>query len=418
MKNKTIHLILIALFIVVNSFIYGQKLKSKGFYFPYIAPPTSTTTINKNFVWSVADRRIDDKGNLKCHIATSKSADYDFINKFYSRLLDRIPQFTCKKNSLPTRNKYDIYYLNDRGFFVYKDTITKDTAIGGLIGPFSNIKIEVQPLNIVKKNINRKEKISNVPSAATALSYDFIFTLDRSFVFFESMNKERLRNDDLTRKTTFKYNFPRDYKNKNLIIPPGYLTTGELEQNYLKFRTVFMNQVKELILKQWIKQSLGMIVSNYSESRKAYPPTLFYIKDKKERYTDLTLAFEKMREIEALTEANNKLKNKENWHSPAIQKLAMECEEIWRKRLKEEEKLDAMGNDGNLNEDQFYGITKNWLWAKFILNDHEKVIETIKKLKEIDNKAIQRLYLNQFLAMANDYKLRYDINAKKYGWSE
>jgi len=413
MKNKNTYLILFLL-LIVFTINYGQKLKSKAFYFPYIATPTSTKTINKNYVWSVTDRRIDNLGNSKLYTVRSKSHDYSQLTGFYNQLLDRIPQFTCKKDPLPNRNENDPYYVT----YVNKDTIIKDTAIGGLIRPLSNIKIEIEPLNIVKKVINNKERLTNSPSSPPAISYDFIFTLDRSFVFYETMYEEVLRNDDMDRRATFKYNFPRDYKNKNLIIPPGYLTTGELEQNYLKYRIVFMNQIKELIIKQWIKQSLGIIVSRYSESRKSFSPTLFYIKDKKERYTDLTLAFEKMKQIETLTETNKKLKNKENWHSPAIQKLALECEQIWRKRLQEEEALDSMGNDGKLDEDQFYGITKNWLWAKFILNDHEKVIQTIEKLNEIDKKAIKRLYLNQFLGMANDYKLRYDINAKKYGWSK
>lgn len=416
LKHK-IRLLTLLLLLLTTSISHGQKLKKKPFNYTYIATPTETKTINKNYVWAVADRNVDNLGKLKFHIAGSKSSDYSKLTGFYGQLLDRIPQFTCKKNWLGCKNKYDIYTINSQGHFVYKDTIRNDSVIGGLISDFSNIKIEVQPLNVVKKMINNKERLTNQPSSLPALSYDFIFTLDRSFVFYENMNKELLRNDDLNRSTTFKYNFPRDYKNKNIIIPTGYATTAELEQNYLKYRIDFMRTIKEAILKNWIKKSLGIIVSKYSESKKTFAINLYYIKDKKERYPELTLAFEKMKQAEVLINGNYKLKNKENWHSPAIQKLVLECEEIWSKVLNNEDEIDGAGKAGRLNEEQYYGIAKNLLWAKFILNQHEEVIKEIEKLRKINNKAIKKLFLSQLFYMAKDYKMRYDINAPKYGWT-
>ena len=90
MKSKNSFLILFLL-LIVATINYGQKLKSKAFYFPYIATPTSTKTINKNYVWSVTDRKIDNLGKSKLYIARSKSHDYSQLTGFYRQLLDRIP---------------------------------------------------------------------------------------------------------------------------------------------------------------------------------------------------------------------------------------------------------------------------------------------------------------------------------------
>lgn len=394
----------------------AQKLKNKAFYFPYIACPTDTSKINRDYVWSVADRNIDNFGRTHFFLATSKSADYSRKSGFYNQIMDKIPQFNCKKNWMNNNQKYDIYTPNNKGCFTYIDTINNDTVIYGLIGKHSNIKVELQPLNVVKKKINNKKRLSREANSPLALSYDITFTLDRSFVFYEKNNIEKIRNEDINRKTSFKYNFPRDYKNKNMVIPLGYATNAQLESSYLKYREEFQNQVKELIVKKWIRESLGMVVSRYSESKKTFSPTLFYIKDKKERYESLTLAFEKMRQIEDLIEANYKLKNKSNWHTSEITELALECEKIWGEAIADENKIDGPGKGGKLNEEQYYGITKNLLWSRFILNKHDEVISEIKKLKELNTKSIKKLFLTSFLSMAIDYKKRFDINAKKYNW--
>jgi len=381
---------------------FAQKLKKNVATFPYISAPSDSTQVPHDLVWRVDETRIDNLGNKAKKIYNSSThASTEPVINFYKSNLDRLSGFTCKTyhhiSGVPEENQ--------RG-----------------IAAACFVDVKVSPTNIIRKVINKKQDLKDgVKTIGTALSYDFTITINRSFVFYKNMTEELYRNEDVNGETKMTFNFPRDFKDPSKVIVKGYLTKGQLDNAYLKKQFAFLTQIRNQFIHKWLSKNYGRLASRYSERQTSFSTNIYYVKYKKGGYEDLDIAFEKMQQIEILVKGNKKLANKMNWHTEEIQKLANECETIWFEALEEERKAKESGKKGRLDYAMKMGITKNWIWSRFLQNDFDfcinKCFNLHPPLKDAEvSKEVKKLYLPELQKMMTDYKARFLVNADKYHW--
>ncbi len=379
-----------------------QKLKKDIATFPYISAPSDSTQVPHDFVWRVNETKIDNLGKEINKIYKSSTlASTDPNIQFYKSNLDRLPGFTRKTY----HHISGIAEENQRG-----------------IAPACFVDVKVSPTNVIRKVINKKQDLKDgVKTIGTALSYDITIIINRSFVFYKNMTEELYRNNDMSGETKMTFNFPRDFKAPSGVRVKGYLTKGQLDNEYLKNQHAFLTQIRKQFIHKWLSKNYSRLASRYSERRTSFSTVIYYVKNKKGGYEDLEIALEKMRQIESLVKGNKKLGNKKNWHTEEIQKLAKECEMIWFEALEEERKAKESGTKGRLDYAMTMGITKNWIWSRFLQNDFDFCINQCFKLhppsKDAEiSKEVRKLYLPEMRKMMEDYKKRFLVNADKYHW--
>jgi hypothetical protein len=384
-------IILTVLLTPLFSNIRAQKIKKKFLVIKYLSVPSDTSTFDKRYTWTWNDNIIENYNQTPNNT----------INNNYTKGLTlqagKHPDYLSKLRNLP-------------GF---KGAKHEDLNYEEKSSTFCKLDINTQPIQFIKKEIIAKSiKSSEGKVTGTNYKYKITVSVSKNITLFKNKTDIIYKDGD-NGSETYTYLFPDDIKKKSPSQAKlyGYPSKSALNNKFTALYNSFMNEVREDILSKWIKKSYDNIGSIYDENNISYNFEASYIKFKKGKgYPESEAIFDKIILIRDKINENRKAKNKKNWHTPEIQNLARECEKELSLIIEKEK------NTPTISEENLLWIKKNSLFLQFILGNFENTVSKAEEINQLDNKIVEKLYLDDFISVVKDYQIRFNVNAKNYNW--